>query len=192
MFSEIDAMDLRACRRRIARVRRVGSVPVEERTAIVSEQAGADHRPLHSGDRHGHPRAHSRAEAVGTLGATGRRRQPPGREWQHRHRHGRQGGAGWLHLADHREHAGDDGEPVSQRTLRSDQGLGSGREDGDGNDGGHAQSRGPRALAQGIRRLCQGQPGQGGVRFARCRNAAAPRHGALQVDDGHRHAACSV
>ena len=66
--------------------------------------------------------------------------------------------------------------------VRSDQGPGAHREDGGGNHGDHAEPWRPCALAEGIRRLREGQPGEARLRLAWRRNAAAPRHGAAQID----------
>ena len=64
-----------------------------------------------------------RPEAVRAAQGRRRRREPPGRERQHRHRGRRQGRARRLHAADDREHARHQRGAAGERAVRSGEEL---------------------------------------------------------------------
>ena len=108
------------------------------------------------------------ARSSPTTEAAGRRRQPPGRERQHRHRGRGEVAARRLHAADDREHASSQPQPVQVDcpTIRSRISRRSARSRS-GSLALVAHPSVPAKIGRGARRARQGEPGQAQLRARR-------------------------
>ena len=93
------------------------------RAGTVSEPPGQGDRSVHARDRHRHPRAYARSEAVRRLEAACRGGESCRSERQYRHRSRRQVAPGRLHAPDDREHDRAQPKPVQDDSIRSRQGF---------------------------------------------------------------------